>query len=368
MLVVAALLVGCKQHPSPPPVRPVLSVVVAPRVERTFGFTGTVEPRYRVNLGFRVLGRMIARDVEVGDQVKAGQEVAAIESVALELAVRSAIADLSSARAQLANSTGAEGRQRVLVERNVVPQAQFESAQQAQSTAAASARRAEANLEKAREQLTYAHLRSDIDGVVTAVGAQAGQVVTAGQSVVTVARPDIREAVVDVPEDVARDLKPGTSFDVALQLDPAIRVAGAVREVGPQADAATRTRRVLITLPGATEVFRLGTTITARLVVPVAPIIELPISALLEKDGKAFVWIIDPAPAPAEVPAEASTATPAEVPAEVSVALREIKVAARDDAVFQVTDGLASGARVVTAGVHSLTAGQRIKLPARGAR
>ncbi len=339
-------LAACKkQPPPPPPIRPVLSILVAPYVERTYGFTGSVEARYRINLGFRVLGRLISREVEVGDRVKAGDQLASIEALALELAVRSAIADVSSARAQVMNTSGAEARQQTLLDRNVVAQSQFDSARQAQDTALASVRRAEANLDKASKQLTYARLRAEMDGVVTAVGAQVGQVVASGQPVVTVARPDIREAAVDVPEEVARDLKPGTAFDVALQLDPSVHIAGEVREVGPLADAATRTRHVLISLPGAADVFRLGTTITARLTVPSAPSIELPRAALLVKGDKNFVWIVDPA--------------------TTAVTAREIMVAPapRDDGAVQVTGGLAAGARVVIAGVHDLTEGQRVRVP-----
>lgn len=344
------LLATCKERAPevPPPIRPVLSVVVDPAAERSFGFTGTVEPRYRVSLGFRLLGRMIHRDVEIGDQVRAGQRLAAIDSLALELAARSAVADLATARAQLANATGVEGRQRILTERNVVATAQLESAQQALASAEASVQRAEANLAKANEQLGYAQLRSETDGVVTAIGAQVGQVVSPGSSVVTIARPDVREAAVDVPEDVARELRPGTPFDIALQLDPRIRVQGEVREIGPQADQTTRTRRVLITLSGTPELFRLGTTVTATLRVPSAATITLPRSALLRRDGKDLVWVLDPAAG--------------------TVQTREVQVGRRDDAVFVVTAGLDAGSRVVTAGVNSLRPGQRVRIPGDTAR
>ncbi|MBR0643288.1 efflux RND transporter periplasmic adaptor subunit [Plastoroseomonas hellenica] len=350
LLPVILLLAACKEQApeAPPPIRPVLSVVVDPATERSFGFTGTVEPRYRVSLGFRLLGRLIHRDVEVGDQVRAGTRLAAIDSLALELAVRSAVADMATARAQLANATGVEGRQRILTERNVVATAQLESAQQALASAEASVQRAEANLAKANEQLTYAQLQSDTDGVVTAIGAQVGQVVSPGQAVVTIARPDIREAAVDVPEDVARDLHPGTPFDIALQLDPRIRTQGEVREIGPQADQTTRTRRVLITLSGTAELFRLGTTVTATLRVPAAATITLPRSALLQRDGKDVVWVVD-----------TGTGT---------VATRDVRVGRRDDAAFVVTAGLAAGDRVVTAGANSLRPGQQVRIPGEPAR
>jgi RND family efflux transporter MFP subunit len=345
----AVALASCGKDPPPPePVRPVLSVVVDPGAARSLGFTGTIEPRYRVSLGFRLLGRMVLREVEVGDQIRAGARLAAIDAVALELAVRSAVADLAGARAQLVNATGVEARQRILTERNVVATAQLESAQQAQASAEAAVQRAEANLAKANEQLGYAQLQSDTDGVVTAVDAQVGQVVQPGQSVVTVARPDIREAVVDLPEEVAGALRPGAPFDIALQLDPRIRIAGQVREIGPQADPTTRTRRVMIALPDAGEAFRLGTTVTATLRVPPTDAVTLPRSALLERDGKHFVWLVD---------AAAGT-----------VAMQEVAVGGRDAGSITVTSGLAAGSRVVTAGANSLRPGQRVRIQGNAAQ
>ena len=146
------------------------------------GFTGTVEPQYRAILGFRVLGRLIVRHASVGDVVHKGALLAALDPVALELAVRAAAADLSNALAQLANATATETRQRTLLEQKTTTEAQFELAQQAREAAAAAVVRARANLAKAQEQLGYAELRSDFDGVVTAVDAEVGQVVSAGQT------------------------------------------------------------------------------------------------------------------------------------------------------------------------------------------
>jgi RND family efflux transporter MFP subunit len=347
LLVLAA---GCERHQEQavPPIRPVLSVVVQAHSSRSLGFAGTVEPRYRASLGFRVLGRIIARDVNVGDTVTKDQRLAAIDPVALELAVRAAEADLANALAQLANATATETRQQILLTQNTTTTAQFELAQQAREAAAASVARARASLSKAREQLGYAELRAEFDGVVTGIEAEVGQVVSAGQTVVTIARPDIREAVVDIPEDVDDSLQPGTRFDVALQIDPAIRAAGRVREIAPQADPATRTRRVRITLDDPPANLRLGTTVTATLTTPAKTEIELPASALSESDGKPMVWVVDPS--------------------SRTVSSREVRVARRDGGRVQIADGLAPGTRVVTAGVRSLTPGQQVKIPEEASR
>ena len=152
---------------------------------------GTVEPQFKTDLGFRVLGRLIALPVNVGDLVEEGQAVAAIDPIALELAVRSATAEVLKSHAHLTTVSATEERQRTLITTAATTKATLESAEQDRAAAQASVIQAQANLTKAREQLGYAQLKSDFAGVVTAVGGHVGQVVFPGQSVVTVARPDI---------------------------------------------------------------------------------------------------------------------------------------------------------------------------------
>jgi membrane fusion protein, multidrug efflux system len=336
VLAVPLALAACKDEKDKAPlVRPVLSIVVAPQTGKVLGFTGTVEPQFRAILGFRVLGRLVVRHANVGDVVNKGALLAALDPVALELAVRSAAADLSNALAQLSNATATETRQRTLLETKTTTEAQFEQAVQAREAAAAAVVRARAGLAKAQEQLGYAELRSDFDGVVTAVDAEVGQTVSAGQSVITIARPDIREAVIDVPEDADSDLRPGTRFEVAPQIDPSLKVTGAVREIAPQADPATRSRRVRITLENPPVNVRLGTTVTATPITSPTPRIMVPPSALLERDGKAMVWVVDAA--------------------SNTVSAREVRIASRNERAVQIAD-------VVTAGVNSLAPGQAVKL------
>lgn len=342
--MLAAVLAGCGQEPEEQPeiVRPVLSVVVEPRTSQVQGFAGTIEPRYSAALSFRLLGRVVARNATVGEPVKKGVTLAALDPVSLELAVQAARADLASAEAQLANAAGSEERQRILLAEKNVSQATYDAAEQAREAGQANVERAQAALGKAEEQLGYARLFSDFDGVVTATGAEVGQTVSPGQMVVTVARSDVREAVVDIPDQLAGQMAEGEPFQVTLQSQPTVHAEGRIREIAPQADASTRTRRVRLTLVDPPPAFRLGATIAATRVTEIAPFIELPLSALLEKDGGTSVWVVDP---------QART-----------VKLREIKVASRGGGRFVVAGGLEAGARVVTAGVHSLEPGQKVKI------
>lgn len=340
------LLTGCSEkqdEPAPPP-PPVLSVVVSAEPQSLLALPGTIEPRYRTDLSFRVIGRVITRDVDVGDMVRKGQRVAALDPTALELAVRSQRAALSNAQAQLTNASATEDRQKTLRDRAVSPPATFEAAEQTRIAAQAEVVRAQSSLTKAQEQLSYAQLESDFDGVVTAVSVEVGQTVSAGQTVMTVAKPDVREAVIDIPESVNGEVKPGTEFDVALQLDERIRVRGTVREIAPEADSVTRSRRVRISLDNPPNTFRLGTTITATIKSGSSSlsVVQLPLSALLERDGKSIVFVID------------------EVTSIISE--RQVSIASRDEHSITLSAGLTPGTRVVTAGVNSLSHGQKVKI------
>ncbi|MGP9811959.1 efflux RND transporter periplasmic adaptor subunit [Rhodopseudomonas sp. NSM] len=342
VMAACVLIAGCQEKASQPePIRPVLSTVVAPPEATSMGVVGTIEPRYKTDYGFRVLGRMIARPVYVGDTVAKGQALAAIDPFAAELAVRSAVADVASAQAQLVNASSNVARQRTLIETGAVTKATLDSAEQGNSAAQASVIRAQSSLTKAREQLSYTKIATEYAGVVTAVGAQVGQIVSPGQTVVTVARPDVREAVIDVADDLAGALQIDMPLKVALQLDPRIRVEGKVREVSPQADQLTRTRRVRITLENPPETFRLGSTITT--LIPGKPTrgLRLPATAILTEGGQPSVWMIDPAAG--------------------SVTKRKVQIVTNDDGSVDVVEGIAAGARIVTAGVHHLKEGQMVR-------
>ncbi|KQT61251.1 MULTISPECIES: efflux RND transporter periplasmic adaptor subunit [unclassified Aureimonas] len=344
LLAAASALAACQgeEEAPPPPVRPVLSVVVAPQVQEQAGYTGIVEPRFSRDLGFRILGRMVAREVDIGQDVKKGQLLASLDPTAVALTVRQLEAEYAKAEAQLVNASATRQRQQALVERRVNSQAELDQAEQARASADSAVLRGRAALDKAREQLSYSRLISDTDGVVTAVGAEVGQTVTPGQTVVTVAQAEVREAVVDIPDEVAQRLSEGDRFETALQVDPKIVAEGMIREIAPEADAATRTRRVRITLDDLPPAFRIGTTVTARQKVKDLQSIDLPRTALLEEGGKSFVFVVD----------EAAS----------KVVRRPVEIDGLAGSLFRIKSGIDIGARVVTAGVHTLKDGDPIKL------
>ncbi|MCW5733502.1 MAG: efflux RND transporter periplasmic adaptor subunit [Enhydrobacter sp.] len=343
-ILLAMSLSACKEEAeAPPPVRPVLWVKAEVRTTETLGpFAGSIQPRYSADFSFRLFGRMLARAVDIGAIVREGDELAVLDPSVQTILVRNAEASVASAAAQLANAASEEARQRPLAERNITPQAQFDLVVQNRKTAAANLARAKTSLQRAEDQLSYTRLRADFDGVVTAIYRDAGQVVNPGEKVLTVARPEVREAVIAVPSALADQLVAGATFDTVVELDQTVKMkAAGVRGVDPAADSATRTRTVYYTLTDPPAAFRLGTTVQVTLSKPVSPRIDLPATALLERGGKTQVWIIDPA--------------------KNTVALRNVAVVSRSDGSVSVT-GVAAGDQVVTVGVHSLTAGQPVKL------
>lgn len=343
---IALALASCEQKSDAPPeqIRPLLSAVIQPQAAATLKLAGIVQPRVQTDLGFRVLGRLIARDVGVGDVVVKGQVVAAIDPLSLQLAVRSAQADLSNSQAQLANASTTAQRQQALADAKSGSEAALESAQQAEKTASAAVAKAQANLSKAEEQLGYAQLQAEFDGVVTATSAEVGQVVSAGNTVLTVAQPDLRDVVVDIPESDMQGLKMGSPFEITLQLDTNIRASGTVREIAPEADATTRTQRIKIGLNNPPSAFRLGSIITATATTDASPTITVPSPAILEKDGKPNVWVVDPD--------------------KKTVSLRPVEIAKPDGDGSPVTvlSGLRPGDRIAVAGVNHLAEGQQVRI------
>ncbi len=340
------LSVGCHREEvevveAEPVVRPVLSMVVTPQNGPADGYSGTIEPRYQTDLGFRILGRIVSRDVSVSDTVAVGQRLAALDPEVLETAVRSAEAMLSNEVALRTNSELNLERQRVLLAQDATPQAEMDLATKANEVAVAAVAQAQSDLDKANEELSYAELKADMSGVVTNIYAETGQTVTAGQMVVSIANPDLREAVVDIGEDVIGAIQPGAEFRVTLQVSPDIETTGEVREIAPQADAKTRTRRVRIAIAEPPEGFRLGSTISAFPKSNLQPSIHVPQSAILVKDDATFVWLVD-------VEKERVDRVP-------------VTVVDRNEKQVEVKTGIKAGDRVVTAGVHTLQDGQPIR-------
>ena len=344
VLLGSLLLAGCGKEESPPePVRPVVSVEVQAESMQEFGrFAGNIQARYESVLGFRVPGRIARRDVDVGSEVKKGALLATLDPTDQQNTVRAREGDLAQVEAQWINAQANARRQQELFDRGVGAQAGLDVALTDLKTASSSREQARAAAEQAKDQLSYSELRSDHDAVITDWKAEAGQVVTAGQEVVTLARPDVKEAVIDLPASLAEHLPPGVVFTVASQLEPSVQTTATLREIEPQADRSTRTRRARLSLVETPPALRLGTAISVTLSSAIEPRLRLPINALHEVDGKPHIWVID---------SQSQTVNP-----------RPVTLVSREADSFVLNAGVKAGERVVTAGVNSLKPGQKVKV------
>lgn len=333
---------GQKKEAEAPPTRPVLSLVIEPETSELVGpFTGTVQPRYKTDLGFRTAGRMISRSANVGDQVAKGDLLASLDASVARFGLASAKADLTNAQATLNNAARTEQRKTVLLQTGSTARSQLDTAVADKDTAEAKVNQSQASLVKAQQQLDFTDLHSEYDGVIQSWSVEVGQVVTPGQTVVTVAQPGVRDGVFDIPDDLLGTFQPGATFSVSLQADASIAIPGEVREIAPQSDAATRTRRIRLTLSDVPDAFRLGTTVSLTLQEPKPATVMVPAAAILDKDGQASVWLVS----------SANTAV-----------AKPVTLGARRNDRVTVTEGLAKGDRLITAGVHSLADGQPITL------
>ena len=337
LVLCVGMLVACsKEEPPPEPVRPVLSIKVQALDEESLGrFAGSIQARYESNIGFRVPGRIASRNVDVGAEVEKGALLATLDPTDQQNQLRSAQGDLARVQAQLINAQANARRQQELFDRGVGAQAQLDIAQTDLKTTQASLDQARAAVDQAKDQLDYVELRADHKAIVTAWNAEAGQVVT-------LAQPDIKEAVIDLPDTLVDQLPADVVFQVAAQLDPRITTTAIVREIEPQAQSATRTRRARLSLTDTPPGFRLGTAISVTLSSAIKPRIELPVSVLQEVDGKSRIWVVDP---------QTQTVSP-----------RDVSLISRTDSTVVLTNSVKSGERVVSAGVNSLKPGQKVKI------
>lgn len=304
--------------------------------------TGHIQAQDEVAMAFRIGGRMIERPVNVGDRVDTGTVLAKLDPEDEANNFRSAQAGQAAARAALSQSQANFERQRTLLAQGHTPRAQFELAERALHTAQAQVDDSEAQFRIATDRLRFTILSADAPGHITARGAEAGEVVQAGRTIVTIAREGGRDAVFDVPARLLRSAPPDATIDVVLSEDPKVKATGRVREVSPQADPVTRTFLVRVGLKDPPPDMRLGSTVTGSVVMNSSAVISVPASALMQWDNKPAVWVVDPK--------------------KLTVSPRAIEVMRFDPSSVVVSHGLDNGELVVTAGVQALHPDQTVRL------
>ncbi len=275
---------------TPQPVR--ISVIRLKAQGLSATYTGSVRPRFESQMGFRIGGKLAARLVDVGERVELGQTLARLDDSDLVLALQSALAEKAAAETDLDRATAAVERTRTLKAEGHVAQAALDRAESDAAQARGRLDRARSSVDLARNNLTYTTLAADAPGVVTAIAAEAGQVVATGQPVVTIARTDALEAEIALPEQRRGDLAKGSASAV-LWGDEGITYPLTLREVSPDVNAGTRTYSVRFAFAkGATP--DLGRTVTVTLDAGGAgPVAALPIASVHDDGTGPTVWRLD---------------------------------------------------------------------------
>jgi RND family efflux transporter MFP subunit len=320
------LLIGCSKEESPPAaVRPVLAQKVGNgNAEAATVYSGDIRARYESDLGFRIPGKIVNRLVDVGSAVKAGQALARIDpaDAALQATQAEANRELADAEAK---------RYRDLRAKNFVSQSALDAKETTLKAAAAQA-------QLARNQASYTTLNADHDGVVTAVLAETGQVVAAGQAVLRIARPEEKELVINVPEGRVNEVRSATAVTVAPWTRPELRLRARLRELSPAADPATRTYTARLSILDTNPDLQLGMTAQAFLSSASADGIAVPSTAVVDQGNGPAVWVV----------------------VNDKVQRRPVTIKQlREDKVI-LSGGLQPGETIVVAGAHKLVTDQLV--------
>ena len=344
-ITAALVLSGCsRQEAVQEPVRAVkLLTVGGSDLSVQADYAAEVRARVESRLGFRVAGKLVQRQAEVGQRVSAGQVLAQIDAQDYQLGAQAALAQATAAQTQRDLALSDFKRYESLKAQNFISGAELERREATLKAAEATLTQAKAQAQAQGNQAAYTRLSATAPGVVTAVEAEIGQVVAAGQPVLRLAHDGPRDVVFAVPEDKVRAMMVGTEVVVHAWSDKSPQ-KGRVREVAASADPMTRTYAVKVGLD-KDAALAIGSTATVQALIPrqVAPqVIKLPTTALWLNGKQTAVWVLDAA--------------------SMTVRAQPVQVDTADANEAVIAAGLQSGQQVVTAGVHVLSPGQKVML------
>lgn len=333
ILVVAVALSSCgkTEVPAAKVERPAMTFVVGTLGSNSASvYSGEVRARHENVLGFRIGGKLVSRLVDTGSVVKKGQTIARLDPEDARLAK-------SAATAQHALAENELKRYRELQAQGFVSQSALDAKE-----AVFKAASAQAGL--AGNQAEYANLLADSNGIVTAVLAEVGQVVGAGQPIVSVAKSGEREVAIAIPESRIADLKRGCSAEIELLAGSGAvkKYTGRLRELSPAADPTSRTYAARVTFDKAGKDVALGMTAAVRIATgKQSSAFQVPLAAIFQQGDKSAVWVVNK---------------------DRSVALQQVEVSAYADDGALISSGVSPGDRIVSAGVHKLVAGEKIRI------
>lgn len=306
-----------------------------------YTYSGEVRGRYESELAFQVSGKIIKRNVQLGSTVNTGDVLMEIDAkdVAQTVTSYSAQVDSAESKRQLAESD--LKRYRELLDAGAISQSQYDQYLNAYKVAVAGVRQAQAQYTQGSNQLDYTLLKADKAGVISSISAEMGQVVSAGQTVVTVVQDGEREIEISVPENRVKELRQAGQLKVAFWALPNVSVEGKIREIAPMADKVTRTFKVRVSLVNPPQEIKLGMTASVVLTGNHSrQAVDIPLAAVYQSSDKPAVWVVT----------------------GETLALRPITTGNFGNGTVQVLSGLEQGERIVIAGVHKLKEGQKVSV------
>ncbi len=344
-LVLVAGLAACSKAPEKmEDVRPVRAITLSAAQQQVVAeYSGSVQARVESQLGFRVSGKIQQRKVDVGSIVKPGQVLMQLDPQDLQLAQTQAQANLKAAQSNYELANFELKRYEDLRKTNAVSQSALDAKKTSFDAAKASWEQAQAAFKTQSNQAAYATLVSDVAGVVTAINAEVGQVVSAGTPVVQVAKAGELEVVVGVPENSVDVVTRANEVQIRLWADKRIAIPGKIRELSPVADPATRTftAKVTITDPQQAQRIKLGMTASVQFALNTpGSFVKVPLTALYQNKGATSVWVVE----------------------QGKVKLAPVQVVGMNGNDILLGSGVSTGQTVVTAGVHVLNPGQQVNI------
>lgn len=342
--VAVLVLAGCERPaPAPEAVRAVRTIVVdTGTAQGSQAFAAEVRARTETRLAFRVGGKLLQRRVELGQAVRAGALLAELDPQDLRLGQAAAESAVQAASVAAAQAQADHQRFKELHAQGFISAAELQRRDSALRSAQAQLDQARAQSAVQGNQAGYSRLLAPTAGVVTAVEAEPGMVLAAGQPVLRLAHDGPRDVVFHVPEDLVGGVRALIGRDGALAVQrwgSDTPMPARVREVAAAADPVTRTFLVKADLGDARV--DLGQTATVTLAQPPrAGVVRLPLAALWQQQGRSAVWLLD---------------TKA-----MTVRAQAVEVVGADGEQALIGAGLSPGMEVVTAGAHVLTEGQPV--------
>lgn len=340
LLCATTVLAACQGNEQAAPASRIVLVQAASPVATNSGlYTGEIRARHEIDLAFRVGGKIAARLVDNGAEIQAGQALARLDPADLQLAASAAQAQLAGAESELAMARTERERYAELLAKKFVSQGAFDVRNNALNSAQARLDQARAQSRISGNQANYGNLASEFPAIVTAVLAEAGQVVSAGQPVLRIARPEEMEVAIAVPEGKLAEIRAAREISVSLWADPQRKLKGELRELASAADPATRTYAARISLKETSPELRLGMTARVSIADSNNAGVEIPLGAVVDQGKGASVWV-----------ASAGKVNP-----------RKVKLGEFTESSAVISEGLQAGELVVIAGISRLVADESVE-------